>query len=396
MKEKSFIFSAIFIAMFFALFITTCDNAFLPDADEKKPDVVPSTPSSVDAYSHLEPTMEKNPNRAVAQVGMNSVVSLPEDLRSEVAAVFTIHPDDTSVAKIVSQNATSCTVQGLKIGSARIMVVAGSKGATIIVAVSPRENLYTLPAGDVQRLGTSGTFYDAWWSSNRPDELPSDYQNFYADLTSQLAWNWRNPNQSFGLSGTPCGIDILAYFVDPANSSRRGWVRTTFGFGGWHYDLNGATNTMTNGVQTNGNVKLELKPEFVYDKTVPYLQITHILTNTGSTKLTNQKFGASADIMIVGNDHAPLKYLQYGALMTNAESGRNPTVKLRLVCQNVQGVDNVTSLWLGSYGGERNYVYEDNRIDINNVDSALNFSFQHIELNPGQSKQFKIRFTQVQ
>lgn len=157
---------------------------------------------------------------------------------------------------------------------------------------------------------------------------------------------------------------------------------------------------MTNGVQTDGNVKLELTPEFVYDNGIPYLEIRHKLTNTGLTPLTGQKFGASADIMIYGNDQAPLTYLQYGALMTDQTSSGSitylPKIKFRLVCQNVQGVDNVSTLWMGTYGSERRYVYEDRRQDVTGRDSAMNFSYQNINLNPGESKTFVVRYTQVQ
>jgi len=151
---------------------------------------------------------------------------------------------------------------------------------------------------------------------------------------------------------------------------------------------------MTNGVQTNGNIRLELIPEFVYDKGIPYLQITHKLTNTGSTKVTNQKFGASADIMLFDNDYAPLTYLSYGALMTNAAT--SPTIKFRLVCQNVTGVDNVSTLWMGRYGSELANIYVDKRENVTGVDSAMNFSYRNIDLNASQSKTFVVRFTQIQ
>ena len=272
----------------------------------------------------------------------------------------------------------------------------------MIIAVAPSQALYTLPAGSVRRLGEN-EFYEAWWNSNQPDYPPSDINNFTSEPTYQLAWNWRNPNQYFGASGANCGFDIIAYFVDPAVPNRRGWVRNTYGFGGWHYDLNGNTNNMYDGVQTEGDVKLELKPEFIYDNGVPYLQVTHILTNTGSARLSGQKFGASADIMIIGQDDAPLSYLDYGALMTNENTYGQihylPTMKFRLICQNMQGIDNVNTMWFGSYGGERNHVYEDERTSITaqqGIDTALNFSYQDIDLNPGQSKSFVVRFTQVQ
>jgi len=373
-------------------------------------------PSSVDDYSDFEPEMAENPNLAMARVGETTVIGIPDYLlpssTAEISALalgdatFEVHEDDRDIAEIREQNGKICTVKGLKLGSARIIITMAVSGAraTVILSVTPSEELYTLPVGDVRRLGNvTVSPLPGWWSERRPDSLPSDYGNYFTDLTYQLAWNWRNKGQSHGASGEDSGIDILAYFVDPGVNDRRGWVRTTFGFGGWHYDLNGQTNNMTDGVQVNGDVKLELIPEFIYDNGTPYLQITHKLTNTGGSRLTGQKFGASADIMIFNNDHAPLSNMPYGALMTNEyTSGGNrylPTVKLRLIAQNMQGVDNVNTMWLGRYGSERSHVYDDQRESItaeNNLDTALNFSYQGIDLNPGQSKNFVIRFTQVQ
>jgi len=369
-------------------------------------------PSSVGEYSYLEPAMAPNPSRAVARAGGITQVGIPDYLLSSlslnmraaegVTAEFEVHEDDAGIAEIVSQNGSTCTIRGLQLGSARIIVTVGGQSATMIIAVAPSEALYTLPAAAVRRLGEN-EFYEAWWANNNPDDLPGDYGNYNADPTYQLAWNWRNKGNYHGASGEDCGIDVLGYFVDPAVPDRRGWVRTTYGFGGWHYDLNGVTDNMTNGVQVEGNVKLELEPEFVYDNGIPYLQITHVLTNTGSTQLNGQKFGASADIMIIGQDDAPLTYLEYGALMTNENTYYGihylPTMKLRLVCQNVQGISNVSTMWFGDYGSEREYVYDNNRVSISaeaERDTALNFSYQNISLNAGESKRFVIRFTQVQ
>jgi hypothetical protein len=395
---KKILLALLMVALAFGMTVIGCDDG--SSGGEPKP----GTPSSVDDYSKFEPAMAPNPSRAMARAGGTAQIAIPEYLlpaqttraAGDVTATFKVHEDDSDIAQIVSQNGRTCSVKGLKLGSARIIVTVGEASATIIIAVAPSEDLYKLPAGEVKTLGNS-TFYNAWWNSTQPDDLPRDYENYTSEPSYQLAWNWRNPSQSYGLSGTPCGIDILAYFVDPVVTDRRGWVRTTYGFGGWHYDLNGQTNTMTNGVQVNGNVKLELTPEFVYDKGVPYLQITHTLTNTGDSKLSDQKFGASADVMILGMDAAPLSSMPYGALMTNGSGTYYlPTIKLRLVCQGLPGVTTASTIWMGRYGSERNYVYDDQREDISGYDSALNFSYQGINLDPGESKKFVMRFTQVQ
>jgi len=407
MRKQRIFLVMLAIGLVLGMTIVGCSNGTTTKVEEERPS---GPPPSVSDYYSLEPQMAENPHRAVARTGGTTTIGIPSSIRSasragNETATFAIHEGDEGIAEIVSQNGTTCQIRGLQLGSARIIVTVDGRSATVIIAVTPSESLYTLPAASVKKLGNS-TFYNAWWNNDKPDYLPSDVDDYTSEPTYQLAWNWRNPTgtgSSFGASSPNCGIDILAYYVDPEVENNRGWVRTTYGFGGWHYDLNGTTSKMTNGVQVNGDVKLELIPEFIYDNGVPYLQITHKLTNTGSTQLTEQKFGASADVMIYGNDHAPLIYLRYGALMTDEtmSGGINylAKIKYRLVCQNLQGVDDVSTLWLGRYPGERSHVYEDQRESItssNSTDTALNFSYQNITLDPGQSKTYVIRFTQVQ
>jgi hypothetical protein len=363
-------------------------------------------PESVDDYLKYEPAMDPNPNLVTARTGGQVTVGIPPELLEDTqniraagdAAFECLDPD---VATIISQNGTTCDLKGLKLGNARIKVTVGARSATVTVAVAPDQTYYALPAAQEVRIGgvTSRNWRAQWYASS----LPADFDNFKTEPTYRLAWNWRNPGQNFGASGTPCGLDILGYYVDPGISTQQQWVRTSFGFGGWFYDLNGTTNAMEDGVQTGANgVKLELAPSFVYDNGVPYIQIIHKLTNTSGVAVGGQKFGASMDAMMFNRDDAALTALPYGALMTNGYTSSGipyaPTIKLRLVCQNMAGVNDVDTLWLGEWasGGHRTHIYEDQRGEVTDEDSALSFSYQNIDLAAGQTKEFTVRFTLAQ
>jgi len=397
MKSKKILLAMLAFALVLGMAVIGCGGNTPP-----KEEIVPGPPAgSVDNYARLEPVMTANPNRAVARVGGTTVIGIPEQLRSAsraATATFTIATGDTRYAQIISYTSTTCTIQGLSLGSVRVIVTVGEVEATVVVAVPPTESYSELPQNQEIVLRDS-SLYSSW--RNSPYELPNDFANYRAEPTYQLAWNWRNPTDYYGASDTNCGIDILAYYVDPNDSSKQGWVKTTYGFGGWFYDLNGVTDKMVNGFQKNGDLELQLIPEFIYDNGVPYLQITHSLTNKGTTALTGVKFGASVDVMIFRNDYAPLTSLAYGALMTDSES--SPTLKLRLICLDqdnvLQGrITPVDTLWLGrwSSGSHRSHIYEDARQPVTGYDSALNFSYKDINLPAGQSKTYKIRFTQVQ
>jgi hypothetical protein len=112
--------------------------------------------------------------------------------------------------------------------------------------------------------------------------------------------------------------------------------------------------------------------------------------------------GKPALRVIFFRDDAALTALPYGALMTNGYTSYGisyaPTIKLRLVCQNMEGVDDVDTLWLGewNWGNHRYHIYEDQREEVTGKDSALSFSYQNIDLAAGEAKEFTIRFTLAQ
>jgi hypothetical protein len=152
---------------------------------------------------------------------------------------------------------------------------------------------------------------------------------------------------------------------------------------------------MINGFQKdpNNGVELTVKPEFVYENGIPYLQLRNILYNPGNNTVTGQKFGASADVMIHKNDDSPLRHKSYGAYMTDNET--NPSLELMFICESGSGINPVDTLWLGRYGWgtHLDYIYSNNRSDVFNVDSAIGFSYQNITLAPSQKKEFIVRFT---
>jgi hypothetical protein len=115
--------------------------------------------------------------------------------------------------------------------------------------------------------------------------------------------------------------------------------------------------------------------------------------NPGNNAVSGQKFGASADVMMHNNDDAPLLHTSYGAYMTDSET--DPALELMFVCESGDGIDPVDTLWLGRYGGGLHLwrIYDDSRSEVRNVDSAIGFSYQGIDLAPGQEKEFVVRFT---
>jgi len=270
-------------------------------------------------------------------------------------------------------------ITGLRIGNGYIKI---NETEYISIAVVPAENFYLVPEAQVAMLPQE---------SKTSDASTRNVTDYRTEPTFRLAYRFVNKGENKGASGGNGGVDILGRGPDYE------WLWTTYYQGGWFYDLNGIKREMVNGYQKDprNGVELTVKPEFVYDEGIPYLQLRHIVCNSGNAPVSGQKFGASADVMMHKNDDAPLLYKSYGAYMTDSEF--NPTLALMFVCESGNGIDPVDTLWLGRYGGGSHLdrIYSDNRFEVRNEDSAIGFSYQNIDLAPGQKKEFVVRFTLV-
>gem|GEM_PF-2068632 len=266
-------------------------------------------------------------------------------------------------------------ITGLMLGNAFIRI---NETEYISIAVVPAEDFFVVPESMAALLSVE----------SRSSFLTRNLTEYRTEPTFRLAYRWNNRGEHRGASGTNGGIDILGRGADYE------WLWTTFSQGGWFYDLNGIKREMIDGFQRDANgVELKIYPEFVYDKSVPYLQLRHVLTNTGNLPVSGQHFGASADVMIHNNDFASLILTPYGAYM--ADSTNNPSLELMFICLFGEEITPVDTLWLGTYmgGAHLNNIYVDRRINVYGEDSAIAFSYQNIDLAGGEAKEFTVRFT---
>jgi hypothetical protein len=252
----------------------------------------------------------------------------------------------------------------------------------IDVAVVPTYDFYEVPRDNV-----SNVIYSE--NTTTGTQLLTEYNT---EPTFRLAYKFNNPTEDLGASGINGGIDILG------KGTNNKWMWTSYFQGGFFYDLNGVHRKMIDGVQTDANgVILTVEPSFVYDEGVAYLQLTHRLENTSSITATGQKFGASSDVMIDRNDHAPLTINRYGVLMTDTRDNEIASLNLKFICKEGNNVTPASTVWIGPWGGgdHLNHIY-DNGVSENyrdGVDSAMAFSYQDITLSPGESKYYTVRLT---
>jgi len=316
------------------------------------------------------------PSVSQTEIGYRSVKTGETKNIADLAAGRTITQWSSSDPATVSVTSDG-DITGLRIGSAYVQI---NDTEYIAVVSVPAETFFIVPE--------SMTVMVPEGISAEADPI-GNMSEYRTEPTFRLAFRFNNKGESKGASGENGGIDIIA------RGENYEWVWTTFFQGGWYYDLNGTKRDMIDGCQKDrdNGVELTVQPEFVYDAGVPYLQLRHKLHNPGAAAVYNQRFGASADVMIHANDYAPLIHTPYGVYMADAET--EPSLELMFICEAGNGIVPVDTLWLGTWsdGAHVEHIYDDSRTNVTDADSALCFSYQNITLEAGETKEFVTRFT---
>jgi hypothetical protein len=315
------------------------------------------------------------PSRVLTEIANRSVRVGEEKSLADLVAGKNVETWTSSTPQAASVDSRG-NITGVNLGNAYIKI---NETEYISVAVVPKEDFFVVAESQAALLPPE---------SKSGGPATEDITEYRTEPTFRLAYRYNNKGENKGASGRNGGIDILGRGADYE------WLWTTYEQGGWFYDLNGVKREMTDGFQRNANgVELTVKPEFIYEKGVPFLQLRHILRNTGTVPVSGQRFGASADVMIHENDYASLTHTPYGAYM--ADSPENPSLELMLICESGAGINPVDTLWLGTYssGAHLDHIYDDSRFDIHGRDSAISFSYQNINLDPGEAKEYTVRFT---
>jgi len=338
-----------------------------------------STSAEMSSSAELSPTPPVSnamvPSAALSEVGYRTIKAGETLNLMDIAGGRDVTSWTSSTPSVVSVDSNG-SVTGQNIGNAYIKI---NDSEYISVVIVPQEDFYVVPESQVALLPQE---------SNTGELSIESMTEYRTEPTFRLSYRFANKGENRGASGENGGIDILA------RGENYQWLWTTFYQGGWFYDLNGTKREMVNGFQKDADngVELTIKPEFIYDRGVPYLQLIHRLRNPNSFPVTGQKFGASADVMIHQNDFAFLMHTPYGAHMTDLPD--NPSLELMFVCESGDGITPVDTLWLGAYDeGHLDYIYDDRRNNVYGLDSAIGFSYQNIELAAGETKEFTVRFT---
>lgn len=223
-----------------------------------------------------------------------------------------------------------------------------------------------------------------------------DYANTTYDIGSVQADNGYQTNSANVVSFKFNDYGCLDFQGRLSTSSH--WARTTYANGGWYWQLNKQQVSFPNGNNTVsvGDLDFTVIPVMAYDSATntSFVVIYQLLTNTGKQKLTNQSLVSSADIMLDGNDGAPVMAKPYGARMYD------PSSKLAYDVYVCAGDDctPVDTFWFGSLGELYNHYYDGTirTTDITGVDESMTYGWLNIDIEPGETVLRSIRMTLVE
>jgi hypothetical protein len=195
------------------------------------------------------------PARTLTEIGFRTIKVGETENIADLAGDTNIVQWTSSTPSSFSVNSNG-DVMGISIGNGFVTI---NENEYISIAVVPSESFYVVPESQAALLPPD---------SRTGNNSSTGLTEYRTEPTFRLAYRFNNKGENRGASGRNGGIDILA------RGENYEWLWTTYEQGGWFYDLNGIKREMVNGYQKDVQTGIELtvKPEFVYDSGVPYLQ----------------------------------------------------------------------------------------------------------------------------
>lgn len=314
-------------------------------------------------------------------------ISLNENLlitgkTAEKQITATVYPEDSDYSEITwssSDDDVATVIDGKitvkKNGFASITATtqSGLKASTTVLALNTSDD-FTLAQDSALKIIEQG-----------------DYAGYITDNNEFIGYKYTTTGHA-GATQLPnnCGKwDIIGKDKDGI------WKSSTYVDAGWGYKINEEIQSLNEyGFTTTSDKKLTLlvRPVLVYNKGIPYVLFVHALTNNSNETLTEQKIGVGTDIQIAGNDQAPVNVHESGAFLLDEQTN----MIFSMNCLSGESVTPVDSMWIGNYSsGAMKNVYTDLKQNVSGIDSALSYSWQNIELAPGETKVFSTRLTFV-
>lgn len=286
--------------------------------------------------------------------------------------------DPTVTWTVSDESIATCEngiITGISDGYVTLTAKAGSKTATAKIVVLKAETPFTVTDKDDLITLTSND--------------SSTYAGYITDSAGKIAYKYTTAAHA-DLTGLSSGVGKWDIVGNKAGT----WYSSTYVNAGWGWKINNTTVSLSeDGIASNGDLTLQVKPVLVYNKGIPFILFVQLLTNTGSEDLTAQKFGSGTDVQIAGNDGAPVNATEFGGNLIDSSTN----MIFSLNCISGDAITPVSTMWIGHYNsGVMSKVYADNRLSCTNIDSAMAYSWQDIEIKAGETKVYAVRLTFVE
>jgi len=183
---------------------------------------------------------------------------------------------------------------------------------------------------------------------------------------------------------------IMSSSIDVMGNFNDNYIQTTYSNGGYKatWSMYGAAVVYTASSVSGGR----------------YVKLTLNVT-AGSNGVTNGKLAIYADTMIGSNDSAAIEVIKSGNEVIGIKMADNGSgAQFSLLFANAPGVTDVDTYWFGVYGehddkcydqlnasSKSSYgTYNSDLTSYSGADSACAFSWQNINLNPGQKAAYSV------
>ncbi len=203
------------------------------------------------------------------------------------------------------------------------------------------------------------------------------------------------------------GIDIIG-----SSNNGTSWINSSFNgtdvpaakLGGWHIKV--AADSVNEWIDipqnyTAGNalavgttsLEYSMNASIQFSEGVPYVTLTHSITNNGAAAAQNVRIGACSDSEV--DDDGGVKFVKtfYGARMTSGTSTAG------LYFREGQGVTPVDTFYIGAFGTEHTNIFTDNTLNslpgelMGALDTAAAYSWTIGELAAGATETRSVRFS---
>lgn len=138
-----------------------------------------------------------------------------------------------------------------------------------------------------------------------------------------------------------------------------------------------------NGITADTQSGLQVTPNVDFSEDGKFAVVSYTVSNP-TDKVKKFSLGVNSDIQIDDDDYASVYLTNTGLSLVSSEG-----TAYYVICNNVEGITDVDTMWFGHFGERYNNQWNDyDRIKLDDTDSGFSMAWQNREIQPGKSMIF--------